>query len=75
MLLNAETQGQMVFHILEQGYHQPFVEGKANREKIEDEIVIGVYKKEIPPIDQEDVDMICDMVDCLIVDYKGVQND
>ena len=69
MLLNADTQGQMVFHILEQGYHQPFVNGKANREKIEDEIVIGVYKKDIPAIDQEDVDMICDMVDCLIVDY------
>ena len=69
MLLNADTQGQMVFHILEQGYHQPFVDGKANREKIEDEIVIGVYKKDIPAIDQEDVDMICDMVDCLIVDY------
>jgi len=69
MLLTSEQQGQMVFHILEQGYHQPFVEGKANREKIEDEITIGLYKGEIPPCNQDDVDCICDMVDCLIVEY------
>jgi hypothetical protein len=69
MLLTTEQQGQMVFHILEQGYHQPFVEGKANREKIEDEITIGLYKGEIPPCNQDDVDWICDMVDCLIVEY------
>jgi len=69
MLLTSEQQGQMVFHILEQGYHQPFVEGKANREKIEDEITIGLYKGEIPPCNQDDVDWICDMVDCLIVEY------
>ena len=69
MLLTTEQQGQMVFHILEQGYHQPFVEGKANREKIEDEITIGLYKGEIPPCNQDDVDWICNMVDCLIVEY------
>lgn len=69
MLLTTEQQGQMVFHILEQGYHQPFVEGKANREKIEDEITIGLYKGEIPPCNQDDVDWICDMVDCLIIEY------
>lgn len=69
MLLTTEQQGQMVFHILEQGYHQPFVEGKANREQIEDEITIGLYKGEIPPCNQDDVDWICDMVDTLIVEY------
>jgi len=69
MLLTAEEQGQMVFHIIENYYHQPFVNGKANREKIEDEIVIGMYKGEIPPCTQEDVDWICDMVDTLIVEY------
>lgn len=68
-MLSSELQGSMVFHILEHNYHRPFVDGKCNRENIEDEIVLGVYKKEIPPIDQEDVDFICDMVDCLIVEY------
>lgn len=69
MLLTSEQQGSMVFHILEKGYHQPFVDGKANREKIEDEITIGLYKGVIPPCNQEDVDWICDLVDTLIAEY------
>lgn len=69
MMLSADIQGQMVFHILEQGYHQPFVDGKANREKIEDEIVIGMYKGEIPACTQEDVDWICDLVDSMIIEF------
>jgi len=34
MLLTAEQQGQMVFHILQQGYHLPLVDGKSNRNNI-----------------------------------------
>ena len=74
MLLNAEQHGTMVFHILEHGYHKPFVDGKANRDKIEEEITIGLYKQEIPPCSQEDVIWICDMVDCLISEH-GEKND
>ena len=69
MLLSAEQLGSMVFHILEKGYHQPFVDGKANREKIEEEITIGLYKGVIPPVNQDDVDWICDLVDTLISEY------
>lgn len=69
MLLSAEVQGQMVFHILEQGYHQPFVEGKANRDNIEEQITIGIYKGEIPACTQEDVDWICDLVDNMIQEF------
>ena len=73
MMLSAEVQGQMVFHILEQGYHQPFVDGKANRDKIEEEITIGMYKGEIPACTQEDVDWICDLVDNMITEFGGKQ--
>lgn len=69
MLLTTEQQGEMVFHILEHNYHRPFTDGKCNRENIEDQIVIGLYSNEIPPCDEEDVDMICDMVDDLIQMY------
>lgn len=71
MLLNAETHGAIVFHILQQGYHQPFIEGLSNREKIEDEIVKGIYSKELPPMSQQDVDWICDLVDTMIKEYGG----
>ena len=73
MLLTAEQQGQMVFHILQQGYHRPLVEGKANRDKIEDEIVKGLYNKEIPPLNEEDVDVICFLVDELIDEHSETE--
>jgi hypothetical protein len=69
MLLSTEQQGAMVFHVLEHGYHQPFVNGKANKEKIEDEIVKGLYSGVIPPCDQEDVDWICWMVDSMLIEH------
>ena len=73
MLLTAEQQGQMVFHILQQGYHHPLVEGKANRDKIEDEIVIGLYNKEIPPLNDEDVDLIYLLVNELVEEYSETE--
>ena len=69
MLLSPETHGRMVFHILAKEYHKPFVDGKCNRENIEEQIIIGAYKGEIPPINNDDVEMICDLVDELIEEY------
>lgn len=66
MSLSNADLGQMVFHILQQDYHRPFINGKCNRDNIEDQIVIGMYKKEIPPISEEEVDIICELVDDLI---------
>jgi len=73
MLLTAEQQGQMVFHILQQGYHRPLVEGKANRDQIEDEIVKGLYNKDIPPLNEEDVDVVCFLVDELIDEHSETE--
>jgi hypothetical protein len=69
MLLSPEKHGRMVFHILANEYHKPFVDGKCNRENIEEQIIIGAYKGEIPPINNDDVEMICDLVDELIEEY------
>ena len=69
MLLTAQQQGQMVFHILQQGYHKPLVDGKANRDNIEDEIVIGLYNGEIPPLEEDDVDLVYSMVNELISEH------
>ena len=63
---NTEQHGAMVFHIIEKDVHKPLVEGKANRANIEEQITIGLYSKEIPPCDQEDVDWICELVDVMM---------
>lgn len=67
MLLTAEQHGEMVFHILFNDYHRPFIKGKANRERIEEQITIGLYKGEIPPCSQEDVDMVVTLVNDLLL--------
>jgi hypothetical protein len=68
MRLTAEQQGQMVLDILHNDFHRPFVKGKANRRNIEEQIIMGLYRKEIPPLSQADVDCIIEMVDQLIAD-------
>ena len=72
MRLTAEQHGEMVFHILFNDYHRPFIKGKANKSKIEDQIIIGMYKKEIPPCSQADVDMVVLLVNDLI--ENGIDN-
>lgn len=69
MLLRAEQHGAMVIDVLQNDWHRPFVDGKANRDNIEEAIVQGIYAKKLPPIDQTDVDWICDLVDSMIEQY------
>lgn len=72
MLLTAEQHGEMVFHILYNDFHRPFVKGKANRDKIEEEITMGLYRGDIPPCSQADVDMVITLVDDLLL--NGIDN-
>lgn len=72
MLLSTATQGQMVLSILQEDWHRPFQDGKANRGRIEDAITVGIYKGELPPCDQEDVDNIILCVDDLIREFAEI---
>lgn len=69
----AEYIGQVVFDVLRNDFHRPFIDGKANRDKIEDNITIGILAGELQPMDQEDVNMICDLVDGLIEEHGTKQ--
>ena len=71
-LTPAET-GVVVFDILRNDFHRPFVEGKCNREKIEEQITIGILSGQLSPMTQGDVDFVCDMVDDLIENYGEKQ--
>ena len=68
--MNAQTAGQLCFDILRNDFHRPFVNGKANRDMIEDMITIGMLKRELGYVDQETVDLAIQLVDDLIVQYK-----
>ena len=72
-MLNGTDMGVMVFDILRNDFHQPIVDGKCNRDSIEEQITIGMYSGQLSPLSQSDVDMICDLVDDLIKEYRNVE--
>ena len=65
----AQVLGIVAFDVLRNDFHRPFVEGKCNRHKIEDEITVGILSGKLGPMNQKDVDFVCDLVDDLIGGY------
>lgn len=71
--LTPAESGVVVFDILRNDFHRPFVDGKCNREKIEEQITIGILSGQLSPMTQADVDFVCDLVDDLIENYGEKQ--
>lgn len=69
MRLQTVSAGQLCFGILQNDFHRPFVNGKANREMIEDMITIGMLSGQLGYVDKETVDLAIELVDDLIVQY------
>jgi|SaaInlV_100m_DNA_5_1039725.scaffolds.fasta_scaffold42166_4 hypothetical protein len=63
----ARQAGALAIDILDNRLHLPLNDGKINRDKIEDHIVIGLYSGKLMPITQEIVDLavngVQDMID------------
>tara|TARA_Y100001938_G_C8061194_1_gene417373 strand:- start:905 stop:1144 length:240 start_codon:yes stop_codon:yes gene_type:complete len=75
MKLSDEMHSKMVMFILQNGFHLPIKNGKCDRDSIEEQITVGLYQRDIPPIDQEDVDWICLLINDVIKDYKSNPNE
>jgi hypothetical protein len=67
------SAAQLSFGILQNDFHRPFVNGKANRDNIEDAITVGMLKKELGYVDKATVDLAIELVDDLIALYKVTQ--
>lgn len=65
----AEIATELAIDIMMNSFHQPLVDGKANIEKIEDEIVKGIYTGELKAIDQEIVNMAVMFVNDIITEF------
>ena len=70
MLCDEKVHNPVVLHLIQHGHHMPIRKGKCNKETIEDQITIGLYSGQLPPMDQADVDWVCLLIDELIADYK-----
>lgn len=69
MILDSEGQGQVVLDILGNEFHKPFVKGKCNVDRIEENLTVGILAGALPAMDQDDVDLIITMVNELIVEF------
>lgn len=67
--MQTVTAAQLSLDILMNDFHRPLVNGKANRDKIEDMITIGVMNGEIGYVNQETVDLAIELIDDLVVQY------
>lgn len=65
----AEIATELAIDIMMNSFHQPLVDGKANIEKIEDEIVKGIYARELKEIDQETVNMAIVFINEIIAEF------
>lgn len=71
----AKQAGGLAFDIIRNELHFPIKDGKINVERIEDEIIIGMYSGELLPISDEVVELaigvVQDMVDQFEKDKDG----
>jgi len=63
--------GQIAFDVIRNNFHRPIVNGKCDRENVENNILEGVYLGMLPAMNKADVDFVCDLVDDLIKTYGG----
>lgn len=64
--LNGKELGSLVFDILANDFHLPLIDGKCNREGVEEQITIGILSKALGPMSAEDVAAACELIDELI---------
>lgn len=62
---------ELAIDIMQNGFHLPIKNGKVNRDHIEDEIIIAMYKKELPPITDTQLEMAIDSVQELVNEYNN----
>lgn len=63
----AETAGILMVDLMRNRFHEPLVDGKANRSKMEDAIMDGVMEGKLTYyIDKETADLAFDLIDELL---------
>lgn len=58
--------GVLAFDILRNDFHRPFVDGKANREEIEEQVTIGILSGALEPVTEEEVNLAIELINDLI---------
>lgn len=71
-LTNTEMCSLAV-QVMEEGWHLPIKDGKCNAENVDEQIFMKVYSGEWEPLLEEDIHMVCGLIDSLIEEYGDKQ--
>lgn len=70
MSVDAKTAGILAIDIMRQDFHRPFIDGKCNRQNIEDAIIESIASGKLEYyVSKEIADLAMDLIDDLIVTY------
>lgn len=73
MDVDTIISSELAIDVLQNGFHLPIVDGKVNRDNIEDQIIIGMYKKELPPVTDKQLNMTVENVQMLVEEFKNIE--
>ena len=69
-MLTTQELGILTFDVLRNDFHRPFVNGKCNRENIDEQIMIGILSGQLSSMNEADVKFVCDIIDDLIIAHS-----
>lgn len=65
------SAGELCFGILYNDFHRPLVDGKANRDTIEDAVTIGMMTGELGYVDADTIRIAIDLIDDLLEEHRS----
>lgn len=72
----TQAAGTLAIDLMRNDFHRPYVDGKCNRDNIEENITIGILSGNLGYyVDQEIVDLAISVIDDLIEQYGGNTDD
>lgn len=72
--MDTKYAGCIALDILRNGFHLPIINGKVNRDNIEEEITMGILSGELEPLTQEFVDLIILTLEEVVAKHKRSDN-
>ena len=70
-LMTSAQLGEIAFKLIQHDMHQPIVNGKCDRDSIDDALTVGILSGKVAPMNQDDVDFLGNFIDDLIEQFAA----
>lgn len=70
-LMTSAQLGEVAFKLIQHDMHQPIVNGKCDRDSIDEALTVGILSGQVAPMNQDDVDFLGNFIDDLIEQFAA----